>query len=74
VRLEFEGCAYVLFLNSVSMGGVSMIEHSELSSRIIYSVSALIAMMLDMLLIPGFALMHILKAVCLHITNLSSLY
>jgi hypothetical protein len=58
------------------MGGaaVSMTKHSELSSRIIYSVSVLIAMMLEMLLISGFALMHILKAVCLHITNLSSLY
>jgi hypothetical protein len=58
------------------MGGaaVSMTNHSELSSGIIYSVSVLMAMMLEMLLISGFALMRILKAVCLHVTNLSSLY
>ena len=73
--LEFEGCAYVLFLKSVFMGdaAVSMTKRSEFSSGIIYSVSVLIAMMLEMLLKSGFALMHILKAECLHITNLFSL-
>jgi hypothetical protein len=56
--LECEGHAFVIFLNFVFRGGASasMAKHAKLSSGIIYLISVLIAMMLELVLMSGFAL------------------